>query len=131
MDTRVIVVVEDNEAIARLIQEVLNDVPGYGAVTVPDGSVALDVIPAVRADLVILDVDLPGLDGFAIFDHLRDKPPTTDTPVLFMSAASHSGELARRGIAHYIGKPFDLDELLGKIKQIFASPVPASSHPAH
>lgn len=127
MDTRVIVVVEDNEAIARLIQEVLNDVPGYGAVTVPDGSIALDVISAVRADLVILDVDLPGLDGFAIFDHLRDQPPTTDTPVLFMSAASHSGELARRGITNYIGKPFDLDDLLGKVGQIFADPLSALS----
>lgn len=127
MDTRVIVVVEDNEAIARLIQEVLNDVPGYGAVTVPNGAIALDVISAVRADLVILDVDLPGLDGFAIFDHLRDMPPTTDTPVLFMSAASHSGELTRRGIANYIGKPFDLDDLLGKVRQIFAAPMSASS----
>lgn len=127
MDTRVIVVVEDNEAIARLIQEVLNDVPGYGAVTVPDGSIALDVISAVRADLVILDVDLPGLDGFAIFDHLRDQPPTTHTPVLFMSAASHSGELARRGITNYIGKPFDLDDLLGKVGQIFADPLSALS----
>lgn len=127
MDTRVIVVVEDNEAIARLIQEVLNDVPGYGAVTVPNGSVALDVISAVRADLVILDVDLPGLDGFAIFDHLRDAPPTTDTPVLFMSATSHSGELNRRGIANYIGKPFDLDDLLGKVRQIFAEPLSTCS----
>lgn len=126
MNTRVIVVVEDNEAIARLIQEVLNDVPGYGAVTVPNGAVALDVISAVCADLVILDVDLPGLDGFTIFDHLRDKPTTTDTPVLFMSAASHSSELTRRGITHYISKPFDLDDLLGKVKQIFSSPVPVS-----
>ena len=48
MDTRAIVVVEDNDPIARLIQEVLNDVPGYGAVTVPDGALALAVIAAVR-----------------------------------------------------------------------------------
>lgn len=127
MDTRVIVVVEDNEAIARLVQEVLNDVPGYGAVTVPNGAVALDVIAAVRADLVILDVDLPGLGGFEIFDHLRALPHTANTPVLFMSATSHSNELSQRGVRYYIGKPFDLDDLLGKVNLIFAQPVANSS----
>ncbi len=119
METRAIVVVEDNEPIARLIQEVLNDVPGYGAVTVPDGAIALDVISAVRADLVILDVDLPGINGFELYDRLREKPETAAVPVLFMSAAAHEEELERRGIQDYLRKPFDLDDLLAQVDAIF------------
>ncbi len=119
METRAIVVVEDNEPIARLIQEVLNDVPGYGAVTVPDGAIALDVISAVRADLVILDVDLPGINGFELYDRLRGKPETAAVPVLFMSAAAHEEELRRRDINHYLSKPFDLDDLLARVDTLF------------
>ena len=119
METRAIVVVEDNEPIARLIQEVLNDVPGYGAVTVPDGAIALDVIAAVRADLVILDVDLPGLDGFEIYDRLKRQPDTASIPTLFMSAVAHEEELERRGIQDYLRKPFDLDDLLAQVDAIF------------
>ena len=119
METRAIVVVEDNEPIARLIQEVLNDVPGYGAVTVPDGAIALDVISAVRADLVILDVDLPGINGFDIYDRLKIQPETASIPILFMSATAHEEELNRRAIRDYLSKPFDLDDLLARVDAIF------------
>ena len=119
MSTRTIVVVEDNELIAGLIQEVLNDVPGYGAVTVPDGAIALAVIAAVRADLVILDVDLPGIDGFELYDRLRAKPETASIDVLFMSATEHQAELKRRAIGDYLSKPFDLDDLLARVHAIF------------
>jgi DNA-binding response OmpR family regulator len=115
MSTRTIVVVEDNEVIAGLIQEVLNDVPGYGAVTVPDGAIALGVIAAVRADLVILDVDLPGLGGFELYDRLRGRPETAGIQVLFTSAAHHERELARRDVPTFLRKPFDLDDLLARV----------------
>ena len=120
MDTKAIVVVEDNEAIARLIQEVLNDVPGYGAVTVGDGALGLEVISAVKADLVILDIDLPGLSGFDIYDRLRSRPETATIPALFMSAAMHEDELARRELRDYLRKPFDLDDLLARVEAILA-----------
>ena len=119
METRAIVVVEDNEPIARLIQEVLNDVPGYGAVTVPDGAIALDVISAVRADLVVLDIDLPGINGFEIYDRLKSHPETASIPTLFMSASAHEEELRRRDIHAYLRKPFDLDDLLAQVDAIF------------
>lgn len=120
METKAIVVVEDNEAIARLIQEVLNDVPGYGAVTVGDGALGLEVISAVKADLVILDIDLPGLSGFDIYDRLRSRPETATIPTLFMSAAMHEDELARRELRDYLRKPFDLDDLLARVGAILA-----------
>lgn len=122
MDTKAIVVVEDNEPIARLIQEVLNDVPGYGAVTVGDGALALEVISAIHADLVILDIDLPGISGFELYDLLRKRPATAEIPVLFMSAAMHEDEMAHRGLRDYLNKPFDLDDLLERVTTLFTRP---------
>jgi DNA-binding response OmpR family regulator len=122
MDTKAIVVVEDNKAIARLIQEVLNDVPGYGAVTVSHGAAALEVISEIQADLVVLDIDLPGINGFEIYDRLRAHPATAGVPVLFMSAAMHEDELAERGFHEYLHKPFDLDDLLARVAATFGRP---------
>ncbi len=122
MDPKTIVVVEDNEPIGRLIQEVLNEVPGYGAVALGDGALAPELIAAVRADLVILDIDLPGLGGLELYDRLRDRPETAAIPVLFMSATAHREELARREIYDYLHKPFDLDDLLARVERLLAEP---------
>ncbi len=122
MDPKTIVVVEDNEPIARLIREVLNEVPGYGAVALADSALAPALIAAVRADLVILDIDLPGLSGLELYDRLRARPETAEIPVLFMSAAAHREELARRGIYDYLHKPFDLDDLLARVERLLAEP---------
>ena len=123
MDTSAIVVVEDNEPIARLIQEVLNDVRGYGAVTVPNGAIALDVISAVRADLVVLAVDFPGIDGLELYDRLKGRPESAAIPVRFMSAAAHEEELRRRAIRQVLAKPFDLDALLDRVNAFLEQPV--------
>ena len=96
--------------------------PGYGAVALADSTFAPDLIAAVRADLVILDIDLPGLSGLELYDRLRERPETADIPVLFMSAAAHREELARRGIYVYLHKPFDLDDLLARVDGLLAEP---------
>lgn len=82
------------------------------------------MVPAVRPGLVILDVDLPGLGGGALYDHLRARPATATIPVLFMCAAAREGELAGRGIRDYLRKPFDLDDLLARVRAIFEEHVP-------
>ncbi len=117
MDAKTIVVVEDNEAIARLIKEVLNDVPGYDAVTFREGTHAPQIVAAVHADLVILDIDLPGISGLEIYDRLRERPETAAILVLFMSAASRTDELTRRGFDVYLNKPFDIDDLLELVER--------------
>ncbi len=124
MATSAIVVVEDNTAIAALLQEVLNDVVGYGAVTVGDGALALAVLGAIHTDLVILDVDLPGLSGLELYDQLRSRPATATLPCLFMSASAHTKELARRQITDYLPKPFDLDDLLARVAALLRRPRP-------
>lgn len=120
MDQRTILVVEDTPAIAAIIEEVLNDIPGYQATAVANGADALAFVAEVRVDLVLLDINLPGLDGFAIHDLLRARTGTTVVPILFMTAGLHEDEFARRGVRAYIKKPFDLDDLLAHVASALA-----------
>jgi DNA-binding response OmpR family regulator len=113
-----IVIVDDDAAIAEVIRETCEELPGCVAVTVADGVRALSVIEAVEPALVILDVDLPGLDGFAVYDRLSRRPATAGLPVLFTSANDHPAEFARRGVRAYLPKPFDLDDLLAHVRSL-------------
>jgi DNA-binding response OmpR family regulator len=115
LTTRAILVVEDEPGIAEIIEFMLNDEPRTQATAVPDGATALVFLAEVRVDLIILDINLPGLDGFAIHDLIRARAETATTPILFMTATDHTAEFARRGIADWIKKPFDLDDLLEEV----------------
>ena len=117
---RVVVVGEDDEPIAFLLRDSFNDEPGYQAVVVPDGALVLETVRQVNADILILDIMMPGLNGFEVFDRIRADPTITDMPVLFMSAATttYAQEFKNRGITDILAKPFDLNELLDRVKKI-------------
>ena len=120
MEQIAILVVEDVPAIADIIEAVLNDVPGYQATAVGHGADALAFVAEVEVDLVLLDVNLPGLDGLAIHDLLRGRDATAGVPILFMTAGRHEEEFARRGVRGHIVKPFDLDDLLARVASALA-----------
>jgi two-component system OmpR family response regulator len=115
MADKVILVVEDEPGIGEIIEYTLNDEPDYQATSVTNGAAALAFLAEVRADLVLLDVNLPGLDGFAIHDFIRARPATATVPILFMTAADHAAEFARRGVTTWLQKPFDLEDLLQRV----------------
>ncbi len=121
MDQRAILVVEDTAPIAEIIETVLNDIPNYQATAVANGAEALAFVAEVSVDLVLLDINMPGLDGFAIHDLLRARPETAAVPILFMTAGEHATEFDRRGVRDYIRKPFDLDDLLLRVASALAS----------
>ena len=120
MRQRVVVIGEDDEPIAVLLRDAINDEPGYQAVVVPDGALLLDTVRGVNADLVILDIMMPGLNGLEIYDRVRGDPAITDMPVLFISAAlaQFDDEFKTRGITDVIAKPFDLNDLLDRVRAL-------------
>jgi CheY-like chemotaxis protein len=120
MEQQAILVVEDTVAIAEIIETVLNDIPNYQATAVDNGAAALAFVTEVVIDLVLLDINLPGLDGFAVYDLLRARPATATVPILFMTAGEHEAEFARRGVRGHIQKPFDLDDLLVRVASALA-----------
>lgn len=120
MRKKVVVIGEDDEPIAILLRDALNDEPGYQAVVVADGALVIDTVRQVKADLLILDIMMPGLDGFEVYDRVREDPELGQMPVLFVSAATaqFQEEFARRSVTDVISKPFDLNDLLDGVRRL-------------
>jgi DNA-binding response OmpR family regulator len=115
---KVVVIGEDDEPIATLLRDSINDEDGYQAVVVSDGALVLETVRQVHADLLVLDIMMPGLNGFEVFDRVRADTDIRDMPVLFVSAATNQFEsdFTQRGIKDVISKPFDLNDLLAQVR---------------
>jgi len=114
---KVVVIGEDDEPIATLLRDSVNDEDGYQSVVVSDGALVLETVRQVHADLLILDIMMPGLNGFEVFDRVRADTEINEMPVLFVSAATNQFEsdFKQRGITEVISKPFDLNDLLARV----------------
>jgi DNA-binding response OmpR family regulator len=117
-----ILVVEDDEAVAELIRTVLNDVVGWGATVVHDAAAAREVFRHVRIEVLVLDVNLPGISGIELLPLLRHDPHWDEPPIILMSAApgqeSISDALRDGMVTTFLRKPFDVDELVEQIRQL-------------
>lgn len=111
-----ILIVEDDENIARMIEATLSMV-GYRCDGCEDGSEAVRRILEGSYDLILLDVMLPGMDGFEILTKIKNK----GTPVIFLTALQDVGDKVkglRLGAEDYIVKPFEAAELLARIEVV-------------
>jgi two-component system response regulator VicR len=112
-----ILVVEDDLPMARVLRDNLR-FEGFEVECVSDGDRALAKFKEFRPDLAVLDVMLPGIDGFELCTSLRQQG---HTPILFLTAKSQKADKLRGlnlGADDYITKPFDLEELLARVKAI-------------
>lgn len=108
-----VLIVDDEPAIADLIEMTLETL-GYRCVKAADGEAAADLLERQRFDLILLDVMLPGVDGFALMDYIAP----TGTPVIFLTARASVADRVRGlklGAYDYIVKPFAPDELLARV----------------
>lgn len=127
---KVVLVVEDEPAIGQLIADAISDEPGYCAIHVAAPMAALEATRHVTPDVMVVDVRLPGMSGFELYDQLKKDPRTSRVPVLFETAsgAEAISEFRRRGIATYVKKPFDLNVVVAYVKRL-ATGASASSPP--
>ncbi|WP_367924285.1 response regulator transcription factor [uncultured Ruthenibacterium sp.] len=111
-----ILIVEDEVAIARLIEMSLVRA-GYQCEMVHDGLKAADKIEQTDYDLVLLDIMLPGLDGYELLEYLRPM----DTSVIFITAKGTLGDRVKGlnlGADDYIVKPFEVEELVARVESV-------------
>jgi two-component system cell cycle response regulator len=111
-----ILVVEDDEDARMLLTELLR--PRYDVDAVGDGETALKRAAELNPDLVLLDLFLPGMDGFDALTGLRRNSRTADTPVIFLSAqgdAETKSQGLSLGAADYLAKPFSEQELMARV----------------
>ena len=111
-----ILIVEDEITIARLIDLNLSAC-GYECTCEYDGLAAADLLEQMSFDLILLDIMLPGADGFELMDLIRP----TKTPVIFLTAlgsTEHKVKGLRMGADDYLPKPFEIVELLARVEAV-------------
>lgn len=113
-----ILVVDDTLPNLRLLTSILQE-NGYTTRGVPNGEMALTVVQAAPPDLILLDINMPGLDGYEVCRRLKSDPTTQDIPILFISALDETADKVRgfaAGGVDYITKPFQMEEVLARVK---------------
>ncbi|HYV21336.1 MAG TPA: response regulator [Candidatus Bathyarchaeia archaeon] len=125
---RLVLVIEDDKPIGQIVTEAINDEAGYRAVHIDNPSRALALLEQLVPDLLVMDVQLPGMTGLELYESLRSAARTRGVPVLFETAngPAHAEEFRRLGVAWYVSKPFDIWELVAYVKQL-APPRPFSA----
>src|SRR4051795_12527784 len=109
-------ITEDEPEMARLLEQALVE-EGFDVEVAATGERAIDVLAASVFDLVLLDVMLPGLDGFATCRRMRERGAAV--PVLMLTARDDIEDRVRgldSGADDYLGKPFSLQELLARVR---------------
>ncbi|SDX83484.1 PAS domain S-box-containing protein/diguanylate cyclase (GGDEF) domain-containing protein [Allochromatium warmingii] len=112
-----ILIVDDKLENLNVLKRMLS-AEGYEVRPLPSGELALRAIQAEVPDLVLLDIMMPGLDGYAVCAKLKADPRTRDVPVMFISALRDAEDKVRAfaaGGVDYISKPFQVDEVLARV----------------
>ncbi|SMP40688.1 diguanylate cyclase (GGDEF) domain-containing protein [Desulfonatronum zhilinae] len=114
-----LILIVDDEAVNRLILESNLKRQGFRTVSTSSGQECLDLARREQPDLVLLDIIMPGMDGFQTCQTLKDAPETRDIPVIFLSALTDTGVKTKgfeAGGVDYVSKPFDAKELLARVR---------------
>ena len=117
MEKESILVVDDNPTNLKLLADVLTQ-QGFKMFVAEDGESALETLNYIRPNLILLDVMMPGIDGFETCRRLKADPATQEIPVIFMTALSDSVDEVKGlelGAADYIIKPFQVETMLARI----------------
>lgn len=120
MEEAHILVVDDDEIVARTIERSLR-AGGFHVSVVHSGVEALQTARRSRPDLLVLDVLMPGMDGYEVCRQIRQDPLLEDLPVLFLTAKGKEEDRImgfRAGADDYLSKPFNLDELYLRVRAI-------------
>lgn len=112
-----ILVVEDAYPSLKLLTEILT-AAGYSVRPADSGELALAAAAARPPELVLLDIRMPGIDGFEVFRRLKARPETASVPIIFLSASADEAdrlEGLRLGAVDFASKPFKREELLARV----------------
>ena len=114
----VVLVIDDQQANVRMVGALLTRA-GYQVLPALGGKEGLEQAQAQTPDVVLLDMRMPGMDGFEVMARLREEPGTRDLPVIFLTADDDRDNLVRAfasGAIDYVTKPFVAEELLARVR---------------
>jgi two-component system, OmpR family, alkaline phosphatase synthesis response regulator PhoP len=120
--TKVLII--DDEAPIRLLCRVNLEAEGMEVVEAPDGPTGLEVVESERPDAILLDVMMPGLDGWSVAERLLEKEDTREIPIVFLTARADLRDRARGmdlGGLDYITKPFNPVDLASLVEEVISA----------
>ncbi|MEI6049144.1 MAG: response regulator [Bacteroidota bacterium] len=112
-----ILVVDDNQENLKVVSNFLRE-KRYKIALATDGESAFKVLEANKIDLILLDIMMPGMDGYEVCKILKKKPETKDIPVIFLTARVETDDIVKgfqTGGVDYITKPFKKEELFARV----------------
>jgi CheY-like chemotaxis protein len=121
MKGKQILIVDDQEHLRELIQLCLEDLAGWNTLVAESGQECLQILQTERPNAILLDLSMPGMDGFAVYDRLQSDPITRSIPVILLTArvlSSDMAEFAEMAVAGVIRKPFEVTSLPEKVAEI-------------
>jgi len=116
-----ILIVDDQEHLRELIKLCLEDLAGWNTLVAESGQECLQILQTERPNAILLDISMPGMDGFAVCEILQSDPITRSIPVILLTArvlSSDTANFAEMGVAGVIRKPFEPTTLPGKVAEI-------------
>jgi two-component system, cell cycle response regulator DivK len=115
---QLILIVEDNEKNLKLARDVLQ-FSGFQTLEAGSGEAAVDLARERRPDLILMDIELPGIDGITALQQLRADVDTAGIPIVALTASAMSSDRARffdAGFDGYISKPINVKEFPGQVR---------------
>jgi len=113
-----ILIVDDHPESLRLLSQLLSK-RGYKVRPTRDGKLALNFARSNPPDLILLDIMMPGMDGYQVCEQLKACPQTKDIPVIFISALNELFDKVKAfslGAVDYIAKPFQVEEVVARVE---------------
>jgi CheY-like chemotaxis protein len=117
-DQKTLLLIDDDPNLILLVKDYL-EFRGYSVITAENGREALDILNGNNPDMIICDVMMPEMDGYAFVEHVRSNPETEWIPVLFLSAKGQSQDRVKglnTGADVYMVKPFEPEELVAQVE---------------
>ncbi|MCA9482255.1 MAG: diguanylate cyclase [Nitrospina sp.] len=112
-----ILIVDDNHSNVDVLKRSL-ETKGYGISIAPSGEVALKIAPKLKPDLILMDLMMPGMDGFETCKKIKELPEIQDVPIIFVTGKTETEDIVkafRVGGVDYISKPFREEEIQARV----------------
>jgi len=112
-----VLIVDDAEENIDILVDALGEL--YDVSVAMDGESALEAVSEEKPDIILLDIMMPGMNGYDVCKRIQANPDTAGVPIVFMSALDNVGDRARGlelGAVDYIIKPFDISEIQDKVR---------------
>ncbi|HLO48223.1 MAG TPA: response regulator [Kamptonema sp.] len=118
---RQILIVDDEAHLRELVQACLEDLAGWETLVAASGEECLHILQTEQPNAILLDVSMPGMDGFAVYDRLQSNPITQSIPVILLTAKvlpCDRVKFSKIGVAGVISKPMQPTTLAEEVAEI-------------